>query len=597
VRQGWFSEPSTQPSANIASSTPLHSKEEPLSPIQKEQPPIPVIANWFDKLEAVITKENLKDEEIYEKNNDNHIEKVLNETKTCKPATKDMLNEMFDSLVNEYNTMEILECSGETETMKRKKSDPKIEPAEIEIQEEKTITKENNNKSDSPQKETEINVIPPTPQTPKEIRKLFQEPANFERGVIKTDDLIEFREGVKGKVKESKESFLKQTSTENTHKLNYFENNEIFNENTKTDITEEDPKHSMIPQTPQTPKEIRKLFQEPSNFEREVTKSDDLIEFREGVKGKVRESRESFLKQTPTESSYQHEKYERKSELLQLINKPGQLSTENESLKKDLLLREERNRELEELCKRKPDILTENDGRLQTIKNERSEELTLLSQRKIEQGDNLSKDKTQALKEERKRELDELANRKVDIDWSCDTKEKVIKEERARELYNIANRKEEKMDEYERKEDEIMRQERAEELKQISTLRSQSTSEFNESKVEQIHEKQTMDDDLRGKVRNTAAAWKQREKSGSRDRLNEEGFREMPSRRIGSLLKNDPDYWSLDEPEEQDLPAPPPELSELATTAQNPPPPPRQSSRGKLEEYTRDPGWSAPWRK
>jgi len=519
VRHGWFADQPNQPSASNTSSTPVTSKDEPLSPKQKDQPPIPVIANWFNKLEEVINKENEKDRdtnptESSENKNDEQIEKVMIETNSCELATKDMLNEMFDSLVNEYNTMEILEGGGETETMKRKKSDNKT--AESELLEEQI-------------------------------------------------------------------SETKEVKQETSH-------NEV-----KQDIEQID----IIPPTPQTPKEIRKLFQEPANFNKEIVKCDDLTEFREGVKGKVKESRESFLKQSASESVYQQEKQDRKSELLQLINRPGQLESDNEAAKKDLLMREERNKELEMLCKRKPDTVADSNDKLQELKNERNQELSLLSQRKIDYDNYHKEDKTQVLKDERKKELEEIANRKVEIEWTCDTKEKMIKEERARELYNIANRKEEKAQETELKQDDILRQERAEELRQISTFRSQSSSDFDESKVEQTSERQTMDDDLRGKVRNTAAAWKEREKSGSRDKINDEGIRELPSRRIGSLLKNDPDYWSLDEPEEQDLPAPPPELSEIVDTNPNPPPgpPPRQSSRGKLEEYTRDPGWSAPWRK
>jgi len=514
VRHGWFTEPSNQLSANNPSTPPIDTKDEPMSPTQKQEPPIPVIANWFNKLEAVVNKESSNNDENVEIVDDSNIESVLKEnSNTCEVATKDLLNEMFDSLVNEYNTMEILECSGETETMKRRKSDSK----------------------------------------------------SAENESVETSQLSENGKGI----------FITETKIEC-------------------------PNDNIVPPTPQTPKQLRKLFQEPANFDKEVTKSTDLAEFREGVKGKVKESRENFLKQTSTESAYQQEKHERKSELLQLINRPGQVHEDNESAKKDLLLREERNKELEELCKRKPENLTENKDKLQEIRDERSHELSLLSQRKKERETEIEslEDKTKALKDERLKELEELANRKVEFDWTCDTKEKVMKEERARELYNIANRKEEqKFEDAEVKRDEIMRQERAEELRQISSYRSQTSSDFSESKIEQTHDKKTMDDDLRGNVRNTAAAWKERERKCSQS--NEEIYKELPSRRIGSLLKNDPDYWSLDEPEFPDLPAPPPELAETVPSeiTQNPPPPPRQSSRGKLEEYTRDPGWNAPWRK
>ena len=80
-----------------------------------------------------------------------------------------------------------------------------------------------------------------------------------------------------------------------------------------------------------------------------------------------------------------------------------------------------------------------------------------------------------------------------------------------------------------------------------------------------------------GKVRTTAAAWRERETSCSRDRDRTQSPA-VPTRRIGSLFNRDPDYWNLNLDNTEELPHPP----------QSPPAPARQSSRGKMEEYSRD---------
>merc|ERR1719244_765475 len=95
--------------------------------------------------------------------------------------------------------------------------------------------------------------------------------------------------------------------------------------------------------------------------------------------------------------------------------------------------------------------------------------------------------------------------------------------------------------------------------------------------------------EIKGKVRNTAAAWKEREKSSSRDKEyktdKDTTTKEIPTRRIGSLFKKDSDYWNLNEANTTDEFPEPPSEAEIAQVSHNPPPPLRQSSKGKIEEY------------
>jgi len=298
------------------------------------------------------------------------------------------------------------------------------------------------------------------------------------------------------------------------------------------------------------------------------------------------------------QNSYLQEKRERELELLQLANRSTNMAWESDN--RELQLREDRNKELAEIVNRTVDVDLESEitRKDRIIKEERNNELALLTNRKFESVDITKDSKTTLLKEERRKELEELSNRKIEIDWEHSNKECIIKEETAKEVSELSKRRTDANSEIEKSEQ--IWNERAEELKQISNMRSKSPWQ-QEGGESLIIEKNVEFEapELKGKVRNTAAAWKEREKSASRDKDTKYEkdviLKDIPTRRIGSLFKRDSDYWNLNEPTD-DFPEPPSE-AEIAQVSHNPPPPLRQSSKGKIEEYNRDPNWNAPWRK
>jgi len=605
-----------------------------------------------------------------------------------------MLNEMFDELVSEQQTIEIIESSVETGKIKRKST-------------ENTSSNLNDNldscsvKSEVIMKEKEdLNLLnekndlaPLIPPSPREVRKCFQPQENVEKSCTKSAD-IELCSEIIMKEKEDLDilnekndlvSLIPQSPREvrkcfqpasNVDK-SFTESADIelsseviMKENKDLDLLNE--KSDLVSLIPQSPREVRKCFQPASNFEKSFTKSADLelsSEFKDGIKGKVKESTDAFLKKavedenkkdiqskanqieeikcqrmisiknnyyddnirkeremkqeklqeiddirksralsstiedcSTLQSSYAQEKHERELELLQVAKRSVNADPSFGSTTRDLQLREERNKELALLTFRTKEPLVNIDDKNEYMTEDRDQELS----RKNEGIFETSQEKLALLKEERRKELEEIANRKVEMDWSCDSKEKTIREEKARELEEISNNriKAKTWEEAETRKVDHLHNERAEELRQISEIRSKYNSETNLSENTNIQSKNIDDElltDLSGvqsRVKDTAAVWKQREKSGSQDLdPNIPLVKEVPSRRIGSLFRNDPDYWKLSEPEPE-LPQPPPptELFEL-TTNSNPPPPPRQSSKNKMEEYNKEPGLSAPWRK
>jgi len=178
------------------------------------------------------------------------------------------------------------------------------------------------------------------------------------------------------------------------------------------------------------------------------------------------------------------------------------------------------------------------------------------------------------LREERQRELEELAQRKLELPvQEGETKEQELRAARARELADLVRRPtaspqlvaaSEQLDEV------------TEELRMIAEMET-SRSDQHQAPTSEVAE-----EEMRSRVRSTAATWKEREQNAERAEK-ETATTPTPTRRIGSLFKRDPDYWKLSSSQE-DLPPPAGDLLE-------PPPPPRQSSRGKVDEYR------APWRK
>jgi len=541
-----------------------------LSPTGTGKTPLPVVANWFDALEAKMTKPKpekpVRNEQV--ENKPNVV--VVNE-KVCPDKTTSLLNEILDELVIDESALELTLSSGETGTMKRKqaehaKSFISDDVDNRSVKSDATVIEIKDN-----EKEESVIVVP---QSPREIRKKFQAASSFERSFTKSSDLElskEFKEGMRGKVKESRDNFLRQATVDAQAKESA----------TKQEEMEEIKLHRAL--------SLNKLDQDESKAD--LLKQEKLKEL-DAVKRSRSKSRAKD--DESVQNSYLLEKREREIELLQLANRSTNMSWESEN--RELHLREERNKELAELVNRTVDVESENEVRRkdQILKDERNIELALLANRKVENIEITSEDKTSLLKEERQKELEELSNRKVDIDYTQQNKESVLKEERAKELFEISNRTTDT--EFDMEKSEQIWNERAEELKQISSMRSKSPWQQEARNSPSMEKNIPMDSpELKGKVRNTAAAWKEREKESKIDK--DPSLKDMPTRRIGSLFKRDSDYWNLNEPTD-DFPEPPSE-AEIAQVqvSTNPPPPLRQSSKGKIEEYTRDPNWNAPWRK
>ena len=346
---------------------------------------------------------------------------------------------------------------------------------------------------------------------------------------------------------------------------------------------------------PQSPSLIRKKFQQNASFEKSFQKSAEFElskEFREGVRGKVRESRESFLKRSNSEKLIEAKEI-RELELQSVkLSRSDSRTFEDSSKEKSELMKQEKLRELEAVkrsrSRSKVPEETASDRVVTQERLERDTELASLAHRRVEAVEDAAlfsptELKEIQLREERERELAELSRRHnlVDPESSSALKEQELKAERARELIALADRNLD-LDRDKTSREELLRQERSEELRQIAQLRANSTNDedslyFDRDQVTGTPELEP--EEVRGRVRGTAALWQQRDQSSSRDRSS----CTTPTRRIGGLFRRDPEYWG----DEEDLPAPPPAETSVPTLEDgfNPPPPPRQSSRGKVEEY------------
>merc|ERR1719232_1230910 len=569
VKQAWFDETDH---LSTTSNSSYAIPEGVLSPTGTGKTPLPVVANWFDALEAKMTKPK-PDKPVRNEQVDNKLNVAVSNEKVCPDKTTSLLNEILDELVIDESALELNESSEETGTMKRKQTE---QPKSI-------VSDDVDNRSvksdatvieikDSEMDQSVITV----PQSPREIRKKFQAASSFERSFTKSSDLElskEFKEGMKGKVKESRESFLRQATVDAQAKESKAKQEEM----------EEIKIHRAM--------SFNKLDQEESKAD--ILKQEKMREL-DAVKRSRSKSRAKD--DESVQNSYLQEKRERELELQQLANRSTNMSWESEN--RELQLREERNKELAELVNRTVDVETDNEikKKEKILKDERNRELSLLSNRKVENIETLGEDKTSLLKEERRKELEEISNRKIEIDFNQQqSKENVLREERAKELFEIVNRVTDAESEMEKSEQ--IWNERAEELKQIASMRSKSPWQH-ESRDSPARDRNIgiESPELKGKIRNTAAVWKEREKESSRiekDLVE----KEAPTRRIGSLFKRDSDYWNLNEANTTDDFPEPPSEAEIAQVSHNPPPPLRQSSKGKIEEYTRDPNWNAPWRK
>merc|ERR1719232_1933165 len=568
VKQAWFDETDH---LSTTSNSSYAIPEGVLSPTGTGKTPLPVVANWFDALEAKMTKPK-PDKPVRNEQVDNKLNVAVSNEKVCPDKTTSLLNEILDELVIDESALELIESSEETGTMKRKQTEqPKsIVSDDLDtrsVKSDATVIEIKDNEMD----QSVITV----PQSPREIRKKFQAASSFERSFTKSSDLElskEFKEGMKGKVKESRESFLRQATVDAQAKESKAKQEEM----------EEIKIHRAM--------SFNKLDQEESKAD--ILKQEKMREL-DAVKRSRSKSRAKD--DESLQNSYLQEKRERELELQQLTNRNTNMSWETEN--RELQMREERNKELAELVNRTIDVESDNEikKKEKTLKDERNRELALLAHRKVENIETINEDKTSLLKEERRKELEEIANRNIDIDFKQQSTESHLREERAKELYEVSNRVTEAENEMEKSEQ--IWNERAEELKQIASMRSKSPWQ-QESRDSPTRDRNIgmESPELKGKIRNTAAVWKEREKESSRiekDLVE----KEAPTRRIGSLFKRDSDYWNLNEANTTDDFPEPPSEAEIAQVSHNPPPPLRQSSKGKIEEYTRDPNWNAPWRK
>ena len=323
---------------------------------------------------------------------------------------------------------------------------------------------------------------------------------------------------------------------------------------------------------PQSPSEIRKKFQQGSSFEKGFTKSSELEfsrEFKEGIRGKVKESRDNFLRQVTGQTRPAERLQPATEELQQIKLQRAASQTEERESKAIDVKQQEKLQELEAVkrSRSKSRHRDERSGEEDVVQNSYTLE-----------------------KRERELELQQLTGRNTNMSWQPENREETLREERSRELAEITARAQERTESpranlqplenlSELELSQMIWNERAEELKMMSQMRPRSP-------------------EVRGKVRSTAAAWKEREKSSSRDGERESHSPSLPTRRIGSLFNRDPDYWNLNDT--TDLPEPPREVS-----TRSPPTPRRQSSKGKMEEYAREQtnyareqtNWNNNWRK
>lgn len=377
-------------------------------------------------------------------------------------------------------------------------------------------------------------------------------------------------------------------------------------------LSTEAEEQSCVISIPQSPSEIRKKFQQNSSFQKSYLKSAEFElskEFKEGVRGKVRESKESFFKQSKTDRLAEA-KEKRESELETIkLQRSDSRNFEDDTMHRAELMRQEKQRELEQVKRSRSSSKFREDLHptgtpVSQEQLERQTELASLAHRKLDIEDAYLFSPTELreieLREERERELAHLSKRQhfADSASASEDRARKLKAERRQELQALAGRSVDSQ-EVTASQAETLRHERREELREMVKLRGDSINDTDTAVHETERARGTPEfdtDEVRGRVRGTAAMWQQREQSAGRDHNRSVASRESrsacttPTRRIGSMFRRDPEYWGS---EEEDLPAPPEELTAPPVDASNPPPPPRQSSRGKMEEYKH---WSGGWR-
>ena len=474
---------------------------------------------------------------------------------TCGDDTKQKLNDMFDELVSEQNTLEILESSERSNTVRRNNQvvqNKNLLLASDEVDNKSVKSDTTVIESNGKEAAEETNSVLVVPQSPREIRKLFQQPDAFQKPITRTTDTEfsgEMGAGLRGKVRQSKDAFKRQAEADME---------------VKTDVVE--PRIEV----PASPREARKKFLSGAsdNREEEMARTQEMKQAKLQELEAVRASRaamehKAFLEQQVT-SAGALETQERKQELVMLVSRRHEDNDlpEESSEDRELALRQERNRELAALAGRSVETCPKEEpaGRERLEREERSRELAAVAGRSVDQVEwNVGGAREMELREERQRELEELAQRKLELPvQEGETKEQELRAARARELADLVRRPtaspqlvaaSEQLDEV------------TEELRMIAEM------ETSRSEQHQVPTTEVSEEEMRSRVRSTAATWKEREQNAERAEK-ETATTPTPTRRIGSLFKRDPDYWKLSSSQE-DLPPPAGDLLE-------PPPPPRQ---------------------
>jgi len=422
---------------------------------------------------------------------------------------------------------------------------------------------------------------------------------------------------------------LKQQTIEQA--LSEFESNvakEVEQNNVSVNIAKEDKNvkesssssedQSCIISVPQSPSLIRKKFQENSHIHKKFQKSADLElshEFREGVKGKVSQSKQSFLAGNSSDK-FLEAKEQRAAELQQIrLQRSGSkhnCDVEDTSDSRVDKFRQEKLRELQGVQRSRLESTsteeTISSRSYEDQKKAREQELATLAHRKIDLEDTAFFSPTELreyqLREEREKELAALCARSYIVD---DTEIPEVTDEQLLERRDSLNQEANKNTVA----DVVPNSPKPSTVRRGSglTLPAATIQDLTKEldaltdeafEVLDFSRQKSNEPEIdRKSVRDTKAMWLHRETNrGSQDRS--KSNTPTPSRRIGSMFKKDAEYWNIDDdfpapPPNQDqyvqqqqqddqLP-PPPHHSDQSYTDVNPPPPPRQSSRGKVDEY------------
>ena len=369
---------------------------------------------------------------------------------------------------------------------------------------------------------------------------------------------------------------------------------------------------SCVISVPQSPSEIRRKFQRNSSFEKSFQRSAETElsqEFRAGVKGKVKESRDSFLRRSDSGKLIEaKELREQELQAIKLHRSDSRHFEADVSVDKSEQIRQEKMREFEAIKRSRSQSRNRTESEAEQsfglavsqARLEREAELASLSSRRLaeaeEDDDTCFFSPTElreiALREERERELAALYRREnpvVDHNPAA-VKEQQIKAERSLELMALYDRTVAGGD-----------QESTADLTSLSRDQLSSRQPTNQQPLTTSSSglngnTAPSDCDMSsssGRVRGTAEIFQQQQQQWTGQEVRS-SMSSPPSRRIGSMFRKEPEYWCVDD----EFPAPPPRLEAdqvtlaAAEDASNPPPPPRQSSRGKVNEYR---GWSGGW--